>query len=64
MHLKDENGIKEGFNTIYCLLEARIEGRQPIAITNKADTTELALSGAIDKIKNALKTILGKNQNH
>ena len=64
VHLKDENGNKEGFNTVSCLLEARLEGRKPIAITNQANTIDLALNGAIIKIKNALKKILGKIQKH
>ena len=64
VHLKDENGKKEGFNDISCLLEARLEGRQPIAITNQAGTIELAIEGAIDKIKTAIETILGKIQKH
>ena len=64
VHLKDENGEKEGFNDISCLLEARLEGRQPIAITNQADTMDLAVTGAIDKIKTAIETILGKIQKH
>ena len=64
VHLKDVNGKKEGVNDISCVLEARLEGRQPIAITNQADTLELALTGAIDKIKSAIKTILGKIQKH
>jgi ribosome-associated translation inhibitor RaiA len=62
VHLKDENGKKEGLNNISCLLEARLEGRQPIAITNKANTIDLAVTGAIDKIKTALETILGRIQ--
>ncbi|TXD84040.1 HPF/RaiA family ribosome-associated protein [Subsaximicrobium wynnwilliamsii] len=64
VHLKDENGKKDGFNDISCLLEARLEGRQPIAVTNQADTIDLALTGAIDKIKNAVESILGKIQKH
>ena len=64
VHLKDENGKKDGFNDISCLIEARLEGRQPIAITNQADTMELAIKGAIDKIKTAIETILGKIQKH
>ena len=64
VHLKDENGKKDGFNNISCLLEARLEGKQPIAITNQADTIELAITGAIDKIKTAIETILGKIQKH
>ncbi|MFT6843077.1 MAG: ribosome-associated translation inhibitor RaiA [Psychroserpens sp.] len=64
VHLKDENGKKDGFNNISCLIEARLEGKQPIAITNQADTIDLAVTGAIDKIKNSIESILGKIQNH
>jgi len=63
-HLKDENGSKEGVNNISCLLEARLEGRQPIVVSDKADTFELAMSGATDKMKNSLGKIIGKLQNH
>lgn len=64
VHLKDENGKKDGFNDMTCLLEARLEGRQPIAVSCQADTVELAVSGAIDKIKAAVETILGRKQNY
>lgn len=64
VHLKDENGKKEGINDISCLIEARIEGKQPIAVTNQADSVDLAVTGAIDKIKTAVGTIVGKMQNH
>tara|TARA_R110002049_G_scaffold248695_11_gene423200 strand:- start:11900 stop:12088 length:189 start_codon:yes stop_codon:yes gene_type:complete len=62
--LKDENGKKDGFNNISCLLEARLEGRQPIAITSQANTIDLAVTSAIDKIKTAIETILGRIQIH
>ncbi len=64
VHLKDENGKKEGINDISCLIEARIEGKQPIAVTNQADSVDLAVTGAIDKIKTAVGTIVGKMQQH
>lgn len=64
VHLKDENGKKDGFNDISCLLEARLEGRQPIAVTNQANTIDLAVAGAIDKIKSTLETFVGKIQKH
>mgnify|MGYP003624565486 CR=1 FL=1 len=63
VHVSDENGTKEGLKDIRCLLEARIEGRKPIAVSNQADTIEVAVSGAIDKLKASLETILGKLQN-
>jgi hypothetical protein len=63
-HLTDQNGKKDGLKDIRCLLEARIEGRQPIAVSDQADTEEKAVSGALEKLKHSLKTILGRLQNH
>jgi hypothetical protein len=60
VHLSDENGPKKGMNDKRCLLEARIEGRQPIAVTELSDTHENSVSGAIEKLKNALATIFGR----
>ncbi len=64
VHLTDQNGKKEGLNDIRCLLEARLEGRQPMAVSDQADTVAQAVSGALDKLKAALDTILEKMQNH
>jgi ribosome-associated translation inhibitor RaiA len=64
VHLKDENGKKEGQNDIHCVLEARIEGREPMAVSCDADTAKNAVSGGIDKLKNALETTFGRMQNH
>lgn len=64
VHLKDENGKKEGQYDIHCVLEARIEGREPMAVSCDADTTKSAVSGAIDKLKTALETTFGRLQKH
>lgn len=64
VHLKDENGKKEGVNDKNCLMEARVEGRQPIAVSNQADTIELAVAGATDKLKASLKKIIEQIQHH
>lgn len=64
VHLSDENGEKEGFNKMLCKLEARIEGKQPIAVSCHADTVKLAASGALDKLKASLDTVIGRMQNH
>lgn len=60
VHLSDENGEKEGRNDVLCLLEARLEGRQPMAVSYQADAIEQAVSGALDKLKTSLDTILGR----
>ena len=64
VHLTDENGNKEGQNDKRCVLEARLEGMKPIAVTNHANTNEQAVEGAIEKLKTSLETILGRLSNH
>ncbi len=54
VHLKDENRNKDGFNAIFCLFEARLEGRQPI----QEDSFAPALTGAIAKIEAAIETTI------
>lgn len=64
VHVSDENGEKPGANKIRCLLEARLEGKQPIAVSCHDDNVELALSGAIGKLNASLETILGRMTKH
>jgi hypothetical protein len=64
VHLSDENGEKEGPNDIRCLIEARLEGLQPIAVTSQANTEEQAILGALDKLRNYVKTTLGRIGDH
>ncbi len=64
VHLSDENGKKDGVKDIRCLIEARIEGKQPIAASDQANNIELAISGATHKLKAALETIVGRSKNH
>jgi ribosome-associated translation inhibitor RaiA len=60
VHLSDENSHKSGQNDKRCLIEARLEGLQPVAVTSHADTTERAVSEAIDKLKSSLDSTLGR----
>ena len=64
VHLSDENGPKEGQNDKRCLIEARLEGMKPIAVTNNANTHEQAVEGAIEKLKTSLDSMLGRMRNH
>ena len=64
VHLSDENGSKHGINDKKCLLEARMEGRPPIAVSEEGNDYEQALHGAIKKLKTSLDKITGKMKNH
>lgn len=60
VHLRDENGDKPGPHDLRCQLEARPKGHQPISVTHKADTLELAIEGAATKLEHALEHLFGK----
>lgn len=60
VHLRDENGDKPGPHDMRCQLEARPKGHQPVSVTHKADTLELAIEGAATKLDHALEHMFGK----
>lgn len=60
VHLSDENGDKGGANDKRCMLEARLGGRQPIAVTHQAATLEQAVDGAAVKLVRLIESTLGR----
>ncbi len=60
VHLADESGPKSRENNKRCIMEARLEGRQPIAVTDEAATVDLAVDGAADKLARLIEHTLGK----
>ena len=63
MHLGDINAGKGGADK-RCMLEARISNLQPIAVSHQAETLQLALHGALDKLDHALSRAIGKLETH
>lgn len=64
VHLGDENGGKSGQQDQRCMLEARLEGRQPVAVTEHAATREQAVRGAAQKLARLLDSALGRLHAH
>ena len=60
VHLTDENGDKSGPDDKCCVMEARLEGRQPIAVTHHAATLRQAADGARNKLTRMLESTLGR----
>lgn len=60
VHLGDENSHKQSPDDKRCMLEARVEGMQPLAVTHKAETIHEAVSGAVEKLKKSLDSAVGK----
>jgi ribosome-associated translation inhibitor RaiA len=64
VHLSDENSDKKfGAEDKRCLLEARLAGLQPLAVSHQAATMEQAVDGAVDKLMRSIDTTLGKLDN-
>lgn len=60
VHLSDENGGKSGQRDQRCMLEARLEGLQPVAVTEHAATQAQAVQGAAQKLARLLDSTLGR----
>lgn len=60
VHLSDENGEKTGGRDKRCMMEARLEGRQPIVTTDESDSLDGAITGAADKLRSSLEHTLGR----
>ncbi len=60
VHFSDEDGNKDGVNDKRCLVEARLAGMKPIAVSNLANTHEQALTGALDKLNASLERLTGR----
>jgi hypothetical protein len=59
VQLSDANAGKTGQDDKHCMIEARLEGRQPTAVKHAAATLDQAAKGAADKLKRSLESALG-----
>jgi len=64
VHLSDESSHKSGEksrqNDKRCMIEARLEGLQPIAVTHQAATLDQAVDGAAGKLVRLIESTLGR----
>jgi ribosomal subunit interface protein len=60
VHVSDENAQKAGADDKRCQIEARPKGHQALSVTHKAESLQLAIDGAAEKMRHALETLVGK----
>lgn len=61
VQMTDENHAGKGGGVDKrCMMEARVNGRAPVAVTNFAPDQNLAFRGAADKLSHALDHAFGK----
>ncbi len=60
-HIADENShVKSNPDEIQCTLEARLAGREPVVVKDRAGSVHQAINGAVGKLKRAVATVLEK----
>lgn len=64
VHLTDEHGRKPGQDDKRCMMEARVEGRPPTAVTHHAGSVEDAVDGAAERLERHLEGTLGRLKEH
>ncbi len=64
VHLSDENSSKNTINVKRCMMEARLEGKQPVAVSDLGDNYELAVNGAVIKMRGSLDSIISRSRKH
>ncbi|MEG4999004.1 HPF/RaiA family ribosome-associated protein [Microcoleus sp. B4-D4] len=61
VHLSDVNSDKKGGgDDMRCMIEARLEGLQPLAVTHQAETLDQAVDGAAEKVTHLIDSTLGR----
>lgn len=61
VHLHDDNGPdKKAADDFRCLMEARLAGVKPLAVSQQADNLHQAINGAADKLGRVLDSTIGK----
>lgn len=63
VHLNDVNGHKHGVDK-RCMMEARLSGLQPIAVSHMAETLDEAIDGAAEKLERSIEHTVDKLGHH
>jgi hypothetical protein len=60
VHLSDTNGPKHGSHQKRCVMEARVGGLRPLAVSHEAPNLLEAVEGAADKLKRSLEHAIAR----
>ena len=63
VHITDDNSSQKGGpDDIRCQMEVRLAGLQPISVSHRSATIDLALDGAVQKLEKAIERTLGRRE--
>ena len=65
VHIRDENSDKKGGPDDHrCMMEARLSGLDPVAVTHNDADVKRAITGAVNKLRRKLTSTLDKRNEH
>lgn len=64
VQMSDESSAVKGVADLRCMLEARLNGHEPLAVSHHAPSQDLAFRGAVQKLIRLLEHTLGKLDRH
>lgn len=64
VHLRDENGQKPGAHDKRCVMEVRLEGSKPIAVSHTSGRMDEAISGTANKLKRLVSDTLKRKRDN
>lgn len=64
VHLSEQHSHKSHDEDKHCMMEARLAGVQPIAVTHRAATLEQAIDGAAERLQRILDDTLEQLDQH
>ena len=60
IHLNDLNSVKGGGDDMRCLMEARVAGIGAVSAGHEAESLDLAIDAAMEKLERAIEHKLGR----
>jgi hypothetical protein len=60
VQLQDVNAAKGGENDMRCMMEVRIAGQKPLAVTERAASIGEAIVGAAEKLERLVENTIGR----
>jgi ribosome-associated translation inhibitor RaiA len=64
VHLSDQNAQSTSQDDKRCVMEARLEGRDPVAVSHDAASLGQAVDGAAQKLKRSVESTLDRSRAH
>jgi hypothetical protein len=64
VHLSEQRSHKSHDEGKHCMMEARLAGLQPIAVTHRGETLEQAMDGAVERLQRILDDTVEQGREH